>query len=242
MQLHRRGCLTVDVYRFTIPRHPKSEGENAMRTGITRHHLVASDFDQTLSLNDWGIVLSELIGVAGVQDKGTGLSDIHLVQQGAELAYLLRHDPELRCVRRAHLVAAGKHVHLKKDIARLLELLADGIDGHRFSFRLICAAPPEIALEAIVPPEHISRTEFDYDPPSDDICGKVVVLGELEAQLQVSPDRIVYVGDGSRPVVRGGFDLLMRVAALRSHSLTGAIESMPSGLHHPRHKEHHDIL
>ena len=30
--------------------------------------------------------------------------------------------------------------------------------------------------------------------------GKVVVLGELEAQLQISPDRIVYVGDGSSDV------------------------------------------
>jgi 2-hydroxy-3-keto-5-methylthiopentenyl-1-phosphate phosphatase len=183
-----------------------------MRAGITRHYLVACDFDQTLSLNDSGIVLSELIGVSGFQQKVTGLSDIHLVQQGAELAYLLRHDPEFRCVRRAHLVEAGKHVHVKKDIARLLELLADGVDGHRFSFRVISAAPQEIiqsALEGVVPPEHISGTEFDYDPSSDEICaikkvpagyGKVVVLGELEAQLQIRPDRIVYVGDGSSDV------------------------------------------
>ena len=136
-----------------------------MRAGITRHYLVACDFDQTLSLNDSGIVLSELIGVSGFQQKVTGLSDIHLVQQGAELAYLLRHDPEFRCVRRAHLVEAGKHVHVEKDIARLLELLADGIDGHRFSFRVISAAPQEIiqsALEGIVPqnisPERSSTT------------------------------------------------------------------------------------
>jgi hypothetical protein len=45
-----------------------------------------------------------------------------------------------------------------------------------------------------------------------------------------------------RPVVRGEFDVLMRVAAHRSHSLTDAIESLPSGLHRPKHKEHHDIL
>lgn len=89
-----------------------------MRSGITRHYLVACDFDQTLSLNDSGIVLSDLIGVLDFQGKVSGLSNIHLVQQGAELAYLLRHDPEFRCVRRAHLVEAGKRVHLKKDIAR----------------------------------------------------------------------------------------------------------------------------
>jgi hypothetical protein len=45
-----------------------------------------------------------------------------------------------------------------------------------------------------------------------------------------------------RPVVRGEFDVLMRVAAHRSHKLTDAIESLPSGLHRPKHKEHHDIL
>ncbi len=45
-----------------------------------------------------------------------------------------------------------------------------------------------------------------------------------------------------RPVVRGEFDVLMRVAAHRSHNLTDAIESLPSGLHRPKHKEHHDIL
>jgi pyruvate dehydrogenase (quinone) len=44
------------------------------------------------------------------------------------------------------------------------------------------------------------------------------------------------------PVVRGEFDVLMRVAAHRSHNLTDAIESLPSGFHHPKHKEHHVIL
>ena len=45
-----------------------------------------------------------------------------------------------------------------------------------------------------------------------------------------------------RPLVRGEFDVLMRVAAHRSHNLTDAIESLPSGLHRPKHKEHHDMF
>jgi hypothetical protein len=45
-----------------------------------------------------------------------------------------------------------------------------------------------------------------------------------------------------RPLVRGESDRLMRVAAPRSHNLTDAIESLPSGLHRPKHKEHHDLL
>src|SRR5260370_12464045 len=86
------------------------------RKAVPGHYLIASDFDQTLSFNDSGIVLSDLIGASNFREKVRGLSDIHLVQQGAELAYLLRHDPEFRCVRRAHLIEAGKQGRLKRPI------------------------------------------------------------------------------------------------------------------------------
>jgi len=69
-----------------------------------------------------------------------------LVQQGAELAYLLRHDPEFRRVRREHLIEAGRRVRLKEDIPRLLEVLTHGVDGYRFSFRVISAAPRTVML------------------------------------------------------------------------------------------------
>src|SRR5437667_9665141 len=131
------------------------------------HYLIASDFDQTLSFNDSGLVLSELIGVPNFREKVAGLSNIHLVQQGAELAYLLRHDPEFRCVRREHLVEAGKRVRLKDDIKRLVEFLDHGVDGCRFLFRVISAAPKPIiesALEGLIPADHIHGTELDYDP------------------------------------------------------------------------------
>ena len=183
-----------------------------MRAPVTRHYLIACDFDQTLSFNDSGIVLSELIGLSNFQQKVAGLSGIHLVQQGAELAYLLRHDPEFRCVRREHLIQAGKRVRLKQDIGRFLEFLTHGVDGYRFSFRVISAAPRALiqsALEGIVPPDHVHGADFEYDSASGEICattkvpagyGKVAVLGELQAQLQISPDRTVYVGDGSSDI------------------------------------------
>ena len=59
------------------------------RSSVTKHYLLASDFDQTLSFNDSGIVLSELLGASGFQEKVAGLARINLVQQGGELAYLL---------------------------------------------------------------------------------------------------------------------------------------------------------
>src|SRR5689334_23496459 len=73
-----------------------------------KRYLLASDFDQTLSFNDSGDVLSELLGLPGFREKSAGLSHTHLVQQGAELAYLLLHDPAYRQVRKEHLVEVGK--------------------------------------------------------------------------------------------------------------------------------------
>src|SRR5213595_2498282 len=100
-----------------------------MSAAVTRHYLVACDFDQTLSYNDSGLVLSELIGVPAFTQKVAGLAGIHLVQQGAELAYLLRHDPEFRCVRHEHLVETGKRMRLKRHNPRFVEFLNRGVDG-----------------------------------------------------------------------------------------------------------------
>ena len=93
------------------------------------HFLVASDFDQTLSFNDSGVVLSQLIGASGFEEKVAGLARSNLVHQGGELAYLLRHDPEFRAVRREHLVEAGRRVRLTQDIPHLVDVLAKGIPG-----------------------------------------------------------------------------------------------------------------
>jgi hypothetical protein len=78
-----------------------------------REILLVSDFDQTLSYNDSGIVLCEMLGILGFQERVAGLSKIHLVQQGGELPYLLLHDPEFRRVRKEHLSAVGKSIRLK---------------------------------------------------------------------------------------------------------------------------------
>ena len=179
---------------------------------MAKEYLLASDFDQTLSFNDSGIIVSEIVGIPGFREKVAGLSRTNLVQQGGELAYLLRHDPDYRAVRREHLIEAGKRVRLKQNIPLLVRLLQEGIEGYRFAFYVISAAPEEViqsALEGIVPPDHIYGTRFEYDPTSGEIrsivrvaagYGKVAVLDELQAALPVGSDRIVYVGDGSSDV------------------------------------------
>lgn len=184
-----------------------------MTTGIqisgTPGYLVASDFDQTLSFNDSGYVLSEMLGIPGFQEKVAGLSRSNLVHQGAELAYLLRHDPQFRSVRRAHLIEVGKRVRLKDDVKILAEVLRGNLEGNHFTFFVISASPREVvesALEGIVPPENVFGTEFGYDPSTGEIAsilrvpagyGKIAVLQDLELKLHSSPDRTIYVGDGS---------------------------------------------
>jgi len=175
----------------------------------TRRYLVASDFDQTLSFNDSGRVLSELVGIRGFDEKVAGLAKCNLVQQGAELAYLLRHDPEFRGVRKEHLIEAGKRVRLKNNVDLLGKFFETGLDGYTFQFYVISAGPQDVvqsALDGIVPPDHIFGTQLEYDASSGEICsvnrvsagyGKIAVLQELETKLQITPDHTVYVGDGS---------------------------------------------
>jgi 2-hydroxy-3-keto-5-methylthiopentenyl-1-phosphate phosphatase len=176
-----------------------------------KRYLLASDFDQTLSFNDSGVVLSEMLGLSDFQEKVAGLSRIHMVQQGAELAYLLLHDPEYRRVRREDLHAVGKRIRVKRNIG-LLSSILEGLEGCRFAFYVISAAPEEViqsALEGLVPPDHIFGTRFQYHPDNGEIqsilqvpagYGKVAALDELRTTLGVSPDRLVYVGDGSSDV------------------------------------------
>jgi phosphoserine phosphatase len=183
-----------------------------LSTVPAKHYLVASDFDQTLSFNDSGFVLSELLGISGFQHKVEGLACSNLVQQGGELAYLIRHDPEFRGVRREHLIEAGRRVRLRAAIPALVDFLHRGIDGYRFSFFVISAAPREVvvsALSGIVPADHIYATEFDWDPVSGEVrsikrvaagYGKVAVIEELKQELGIAPDRMIYVGDGSSDV------------------------------------------
>jgi 2-hydroxy-3-keto-5-methylthiopentenyl-1-phosphate phosphatase len=181
------------------------------RENRVKEYLLVSDFDQTMSFNDSGIVLSELLGVSGFAERIHGLSRIHLVQQGGELAYLILHDPEYRCVRREHLIETGKRIRLKQNIRLLLDLVKQ-IEGYRFAFYVLSAAPQEViqsALEGIVPEDRIFGTQFRYDPATGEIesivrvpagYGKVAVLDELRSRLLVSRDRVIYVGDGSSDV------------------------------------------
>jgi len=176
---------------------------------MVKQYFLASDFDQTLSFNDSGVALAELIGSHEFHEKVKGLSAMNLVQQGAELSYLILHDPDFRKVRREHLVQTGKRIRLKHDVDLFAKTLDNISEQYKFSFYVISAAPQEIiqsALEGIVPPDHIFGTRFRYNEATGEVdsivrasagWGKITVLEELRSTLGISHDHIIYMGDGS---------------------------------------------
>jgi len=131
-----------------------------------------------------------------------------LVQQGAELSYLILHDPEFRRVRHDDLIETGKRIRLKHDVALFARALDNLAEDYKFSFYVISAAPQEIiqsALEGVVSPDHIFGTRFRYKESGDVDSiirasagwGKITVLEEIRATLGISHDQIIYMGDGS---------------------------------------------
>lgn len=202
---------------------------------MIKQYLFASDFDQTLSFNDSGQVLTELLGISAAEfkEKIAGMAQMNLVQQGAELAYLLLHDPVFHSrVRREHLLAAGKKIPLKQNIELLFETLRSGIPGYTFDFYVLSAAPVEIvqsALEDIVPADHIFGTEFAWaaDGSIERLIrctagyGKVSRIIDLQAINSVGLDHVVYSGDGSSDLnamlhINEGAGLTIAVSERRS--------------------------
>ena len=205
---------------------------------LAKQYIFASDFDQTLTFNDTGYVLSEIVGIptSEFERRAQGMAKLNLVQQGAELAYLLLHDPEFNSkVRKEHLYEVGKQIRLKENIKLLYEILDGHIDGHHFDFYVLSASPEEVihsALEGIVPKDHVFGTRLVYSANGQVErleratagYGKVAVLDQLQTSLQVAPDHIVYVGDGSSDIhvmlhvnTRDGFTIAVSEAKHVAH-------------------------
>jgi phosphoserine phosphatase len=186
-------CAAIVAAALTCPRQRRNSD---LIRPIPRHYLIASDFDQTLSFNDSGAVLADLLGVQRFEQRVEGLARINLVQQGGELAYLIRHDPEFRGVRHEHLVEAGRRVRLKGAVSELIQFLQSTIENSQFSFFVISAAPRQIvtsALADVLPAERIFGTELEFDECSGEVrairrvpagYGKVAVIEELQHRLQ----------------------------------------------------------
>jgi len=122
----------------------------------------------------------------------------------------------------------GKRIRLKDNISRFTRSSTGGIDGFHFDFYVLSAAPVEViqsALEGIVPENHIFGTEFKYNASGEIESlvratagyGKVTRLEQLEKELDIPADHVVYVGDGSSDIHvmlhvnrRDGFTIAVR--------------------------------
>ena len=138
----------------------------------------------------------------------------NLVQQGGELAYLIRHDPEFRGVRREHLIEAGRRVRLRSDIPALVDVPRA---GHRRATgspsSSISAAPREVvlsALDGIVAARSHLRHRARATSRDRARCARSGACRRATARWpcstswrhasDVAPDRTIYVGDGSSDV------------------------------------------
>ena len=87
-------------------------------------YLIASDFDQTLSFNDSGHVLGEIVGIKDLSARLKGFPRPIWCNRVLNWPISCGTDPEFRGVRREHLVDAGKPVRLKENVKLLAEILA----------------------------------------------------------------------------------------------------------------------
>lgn len=173
-------------------------------------YLFVSDFDKTLSIDDAGLLLSLKLGISKERfdEKIKRLKEKSLTKFGAEIPYLILHDPDYQGkVNKQIMAEVGKEIRLKKHLPELIKILNQGIRGKRFSTHVISAAPQEIvrkALEGILPPENVHGTTFIYDKNGavKDVekttggAAKVDVLNFIRAEERVPLERVIYVGDG----------------------------------------------
>ncbi len=175
--------------------------------------LFVSDFDKTLSVGDVGYTLSEKLGVSAEQfeQKIEEIKRRNIVQLGGELAHLIIRDPDyIGKVSKDLLYEVGKEIELKKGVSQLMNILAEEIDGCRFSTYILSAAPKECiekALENIFPTDNIYGTTFTYkNGIVQDVertnagHAKVSTIDMLKLKENVTRDAVIYVGDGSSDV------------------------------------------
>ncbi len=203
-----------------------------------KRYLFVSDFDQTLSLDDSGMLLSQMINIKPETflAKVKELRQRNITQLGGELAYLLVSDLEYKNrVNREILIKAGKVMRLKEDVKELFSVLEKGIKGIEFVSYVVSACPRlliERSLEGILPKERIFGTDFIFDKEGRIIDiektaagqGKVSIVDDLVEKEQIPREQVIYVGDGSSDLhvmlhinVYGGFTIAVSPSPYLGH-------------------------
>jgi len=214
---------------------------------MLKRYLVGTDFDKTLSKEDSGIHVAELIGV-DISDFEKKLDDLrvkYFLQPGAELAYLLTHDEQFKGkVTKEILKKAGKRTQLKDTTKEFFEILKNPIKGvkrgeeYLFVPYVISAAPKEIVeacLEDIISPDNIVATEFTFDERGivkgikKTIAGygKVIALDEILERENIPKNQVIYIGDGLSDI-----HLMLEVRTYKGFPISVSLSSYLSHVAH----------
>jgi hypothetical protein len=176
---------------------------------MTRHHLLVSDFDQTLSFNDSGHVLSEMLGIAGFDEKVAGSPGSTWCRRAPSWPTCCATTPSTAACGATTWSRWGGASGSSATSGRSPSCSTAASPGHRFAFYVVSAAPEEVvhsALDGLVPRAHVFGTRFGYAEGTGEIgsvervaagYGKVAAVDALRVAMAVPRDRVVYVGDGS---------------------------------------------
>ncbi len=209
-----------------------------IKKGIRKKFLFLSDFDQTLSLDDSGLLISQMIGIKPETflAKVKALRRRNITQLGGELAYLFVSDPEYKSrVTKEILLKAGEVIRLKEDVKELFSVLERGIRDWEFVSYVISACPRiliERSLAGVLPKERIFGTEFIFNNEGKIIDiertaaghGKVAIADDLVEKEHIPREKVIYVGDGSSDFhimlhvnVYGGFTIAVSPSPYLGH-------------------------
>ncbi len=205
---------------------------------LKRKFLFVSDFDETISLDDSGVLISQMIGIKPERflAKVKELRRRNITQLGGELAYLLVSDPEYKNkVTKEILIETGRVIRLKEDVKDLFAVLENGIKGTEFISYVVSACPRlliEKSLAGILPEERIFGTDFIFGQDGKVLeiektaagQGKVSIVDELVEKEHIPRERVIYVGDGSSDLhvmlhinVYGGFTIAVSPSPYLGH-------------------------
>ncbi|MCS7258751.1 MAG: haloacid dehalogenase-like hydrolase [candidate division WOR-3 bacterium] len=208
------------------------------KTKREKKYLFVSDFDQTISLDDSGTLISQAVGIPQDRflEKVKAIRNRNIVQLGGELAYLLVTDPEYKGkVSKDTFIKVGKEIRLKNNVSELFKILNQGIEHIRFLPYVVSACPKPLivkSLENILPEEQIFGTDFRYDHDGRVIeidrtaagQGKVAIVDSLIERVHVPREQVIYVGDGSSDLhvmlhvnVYGGFTIAVSPSPYLGH-------------------------
>ncbi|MBS4015613.1 MAG: HAD-IB family phosphatase [Candidatus Latescibacteria bacterium] len=203
-----------------------------------KKYLFVSDFDETISLDDSGVLISQMISIKPETffSKVKEIRKRNIVQLGGELAYLLITDPAYKNrVKKDTLIKVGQVMRLRNNVKELFKVLKDGIEDVKFTPYVVSACPKPLivkSLENILPENQIFGTDFKFtsDGRILDIertaagQGKVSIIDLLIEKVHIPREQVIYVGDGSSDLhvmlhvnVYGGFTIAVSPSPYLGH-------------------------